>query len=67
MTEHHHNKVEISNLLSKDYKAVVIKMLKKLRTSVDEYSENFNKELENTKKNQTELKNIITEIKKKIH
>ena len=63
MTEHHHNKVEISNLLSKDYTAVVIKMLKKLRTSVDEYSENFNKELENVEKNHTELKTTITEMK----
>ena len=63
MTKHHHNKVEISNLLSKDYKAVVIKMLKKLRTSVDEYSENFNKELENVEKNRTELKTAITEMK----
>ena len=30
-----------------------------------EHSEKFNKELENIKKNQTELKNTITEIKKK--
>ena len=37
-------------------------MLKKLRTSVDEYSENFNKELENVEKNHTELKNTITEM-----
>ena len=32
---------------------------------MDKHSESFNKELENTEKNQTELKNIITEIKKK--
>ena len=30
---------------------------------MDEYSEKFNKELENIKKNQMELKNTITEIK----
>ena len=29
---------------------------------MDKHSESFNKELENTEKNQTELKNIITEI-----
>ena len=29
---------------------------------MDEYIENFNKELEYIKKNQTELKNTITEI-----
>lgn len=57
--------MEISNLLSEDFKAVVIKMLKKLRTSVDEYSENFNKELENVEKNYTELKNTITEMETK--
>ena len=33
---------------------------------MDKHSENFNKELENTEKNQIELKNIITEIKKNI-
>lgn len=65
MTKQHHSKVEISNLLSEDFKAVVIKMLKKLRTSVDEYSENFNKELENVEKNHTELKNTITEMETK--
>ena len=32
---------------------------------IDEYSENFSKELENLKKNQSDLKNIIIEIKKK--
>ena len=31
---------------------------------MDKHSEHFNKELENTEKNQTELKNIKTEIKK---
>ena len=30
---------------------------------MDEHSEKFNKELENIKKNQTELKSAITEIK----
>ena len=29
---------------------------------MDELSENFNKEIENLKKNQSELKNIITEV-----
>ena len=32
---------------------------------IDKYSENFSKELENLKKNQSDLKNIIIEIKKK--
>ena len=41
---------------------MIIKMLNELRRRMDKHSENFNKELENIKKNQTELKNIITEI-----
>ena len=40
---------------------VIIKMLTKLRRRMDK--ENFNKELENTKENQTELKNTVTGIK----
>ena len=36
-----------------------------IRKRIDEHSENFNKELENIKKNQSELNNKITERKKK--
>ena len=36
-------------------------MFTKLRKRIEEYSENFNKELENIKKSQLELKNTITE------
>ena len=35
----------------------------KLGRRVDELSENFSKEIENTKKNQSELKNTIAEMK----
>ena len=38
-------------------------MLTDLGTIIDEYSKNFNKELENIKKNQSEQKNKITEMK----
>lgn len=47
---------------------MIIKMLKELRKRMDEHSEKLevsNKELENIK-NQTELKNTITERKKYI-
>ena len=40
-------------------------MLNELSRRMDEHSEKFNKELENIEKNQTKLKNIITEIIKK--
>ena len=57
------SEVEISNLPAKEFKVIITKMLNKLGRRMDEYSEMFNKELENIKKNQMELKNTITEIK----
>ena len=41
----------------------MIKMLTNLARIIDKLSENFCKELENIKKNKSELKNTITEIK----
>ena len=52
--------MEISNLPDKEFKVIIIKMLNKLGRRMDEHSEKFNKDLENIKKNQTELKNKIT-------
>ena len=51
--------MEISNLPNKEFKVMVIKMFNELRRTVDEHREN--KVLENTKKNQTELRVTITE------
>ena len=42
---------------------MITKILKELRRRMEEHSENCNKGLENIKKNQTMLKNIIIEIK----
>ena len=53
--------MEISTLSDKQFMVVIIKMLTKLRRRMDK--QNFNKELENTKENQTELKNTVTGIK----
>ena len=55
------SKVEISNLPDKEFKLMIIKMLHEFRR-MDEHSVKFNKELENTKKNRSEPKNITTEI-----
>ena len=55
------SEVEISNLLSKEFKVMIIKMFRKLRRRLGEQSENlevFNKELENIKNNQTEMNTI---------
>ena len=53
--------MEIRTLSDKQFMLVIIKMLTKLRRRM--YKQNFNKELENTKENQTELKNTVTGIK----
>ena len=40
------NKIEI-NIYQIEFKALVIRMLNELRKRIDEYSENFDKEVEN--------------------
>ena len=47
--------MDISNLPDKEFKVIIIKMLTKLRIRIEEHTENFNKELENIRKNQSEL------------
>ena len=42
---------------------MIIRMLTDLGTRMDELSENINKELENIKRNQSEMKNTILETK----
>ena len=42
----------------KEFKALVIKLLIELRKIIDEHSENFNKELENVKDTQAEMKKL---------
>ena len=41
--------MEKSNLPNKEFKVMIIRMLKKLSRRMDEHSEKFNKELENIK------------------
>ena len=54
------NEMEISNMPNEN-----LKIVSGLERRVEELSETFNKEIERAKKNQSELKNTITEIKKK--
>ena len=54
--------MEISNLPNKEFKVMIIKMLKELR-KMHEHSKKFNRELEHIKKNQTDLRNTITKLK----
>ena len=55
--------MEINNLLDKEFKLMIIKILRELRRRMNGHSEKFNKVLENIRKNQTKLKNTMTEIK----
>ena len=55
--------MEISKLSHEEFKVMIIKMLRELGRRMNRHSEKFNKMLENIRKNETELKNIITEIK----
>lgn len=41
------NEVKLSNPTDKEFKVIVIKMLTELGRRIDEFSENFNKEIEN--------------------
>ena len=54
--------MESSHLTDAEFKTLVIKPLNEMERSVDELNENFNKEIENretenTKKNESEMKN----------
>lgn len=51
------------NLPDKKLKVMIVMMLTGLEVRVEEFSETFNKEIEDIKKNQSMLKNTIMEIK----
>lgn len=54
--------MEISDLPYEEFKEIVIKMTA-IRRKWMKLTENFKKEIKNTKKNQSELKTTITERK----
>ena len=62
--------VETSSLPNGEFKTLIIRMLNELKERVDEFSENFNKEIGNRKleieiikMNQSVMKNTVTEMK----
>lgn len=57
------SKMEISNLSYKEFKVMVIRMLTELGRRMNEYSRSFYIEIVNIRKNESELKNKITEMK----
>ena len=58
------NETEINNLPDEQFKVLVIRMLTELGKRIGEHSGHINKELKSIKKNHSELKNTITEMKK---
>ena len=54
------NKTKINNLPDKKYKALVIRVLNELGKRIDKLSENFNKGLENIKKNRSFV--VLSEV-----
>lgn len=62
ISEKDKNEMQINNLLDKKVKVMIKEVLTKLRRRKDEHSENFNKEMENRKKNLSELNSMITKI-----
>ena len=62
------NEMEVTKLSDIEFKIMVIRVIKELTDNYKELSENYDsmkKEIETINKNQEEMKNIISEIKKK--
>ena len=53
----------MSNLLDREFKQRVLRMLTDPGRRIDEFSEKINKKMEDIKKNQSEMKNTILEMK----
>ena len=51
------SELEISNLLNKEFKVIIINGLKELERRTNEHNENFNKELENIRTRVKEYNN----------
>ena len=62
MVENSPNGTEISSLPDKGFKAIVIRMLTELGKRLHEHSENFNKELEIIKNNQSDKAAVIRTV-----
>ena len=61
------NEVEIGNLLKKEFRIMIVKMIqdlgKRMEANIEKMQDMFNKYLEELKNKQTEMNNIITEMK----
>ena len=59
------NEEEIGKLPEKEFRIMIIKMIKNLENKMQKIQESINKDLEELKNKHTEINNTITEIKKK--
>ena len=61
------NEVEIGNLLEKEFRIMIVKMIqdlgKRMEAKMEKMQEMFNKDLEELKNKQTEMNNTVTEMK----
>ena len=57
------SETETSNLLGKEFKQNIMRMLTDMQRRMDEHSEHISKELEDIKKNQSEMKNTILKMR----
>ena len=62
-TEVQINEEEIGKLPEKEYRLLIVKMIKNLESKMEKMQESINKDLEERKNKHTEANNTITEIK----
>ena len=62
-TEVQINEEEIGKLPEKEYRLLIVKMIKNLESKMEKMQESINKDLEERKNKHTETNNTITEIK----
>ena len=57
------NEEEIGKLPEKEFRIMIVKMIKNLENRMEKTQESINKDLEELKNKQTETSNTVTEIK----
>ena len=62
-TEVQINKKEIGKLPEKEFRIMIVKMIKNLENKMEKMQESINKDLEELKNKHTETNNTMTEIK----
>ena len=62
-TEVQINEEEIAKLPEKEFRIMIVKMIKNLENKMEKLQESINKDLEERKNKHTETNNTITEIK----